>query len=248
MRGEFIGVWSDTWREIWQPLLDDDAVPADVFCELYRELAPALKVAPSVEDLADTIDNPLQSREAFERTSANDFAGERAIVNFLEAAHPAPDDLLGDELSNRYFNLLAEFIDKFSLRYDLRRPCTLCPTLTGMFASLLRNVNGLALADGNVAKRLKDVQEAVQDLRLGQTEGRISNCVAKQVMLLEAIGATAVGVTGSCCLTDDEQRSHAWLIAKSVNPRRSPFSSISISSRFLENLILVPVEKPVRGR
>lgn len=163
----------------------------------FRHFAPALKARPSVEDLADIIDNPVQSREAFEKTSADDFAGERAMVTFLEAAHPALDDLTGDELSNRYFNLLAEFVDKFSLRYDLRRPCTLCPTLTGMFANLLRNVNGLALADGNVAKRLKDVQEAVQDLRLGQTEGRISNCVAKQVILLEAIGATAVGVTGS---------------------------------------------------
>lgn len=197
MRGEFIGVWSETWREIWTPLIDHEGVREDIFCELYRELAPALKARPSVEDLADIIDNPVQSREAFEKTSADDFAGERAMVTFLEATHPALDDLAGDELSNRYFNLLAEFIDKFSLRYDLRRPCTLCPTLTGMFASLLRNVNGLALADGNVAKRLKDVQEAVQDLRLGQTEGRISNCVAKQVMLLEAIGATAVGVTGS---------------------------------------------------
>ena len=43
----------------------------------------------------------------------------------------------GDQaLSNRYFNLLSGFIDKFSLRYDLRRPCMLCPTLPGLFASL----------------------------------------------------------------------------------------------------------------
>ena len=66
-----------------------------------------------------------------------------------------------------------------------------------MFANLLRDLNGLGLADRNVAKRLKDFQEALQDLRLGQTEGRITNCVAKQVMLLEAIGATAAGVTGT---------------------------------------------------
>ena len=42
MRGEFIGVWSETWREIWLPLIDHEGVPEDIFCELYRALAPAL--------------------------------------------------------------------------------------------------------------------------------------------------------------------------------------------------------------
>ena len=88
MRGEFIGVWFETWREIWLPLIDHEGVPEDIFCELYRELAPALKNPPSVEALADIIDNPVQSREAFEKTGANDFAGERALVAFLEALTP----------------------------------------------------------------------------------------------------------------------------------------------------------------
>jgi hypothetical protein len=195
MRGEFIGVWSETWREIWLPVIDSENVPEDIFCELYREFAQALKVRPSVEDLADIIDNPAQAREAFERARCDDLAGERALVSFLEEAHPALEDLGGDELSNRYFNLLAGFIEKFSLRYDLRRPCTLCPNLSGIFASLIRDLNALGNVDGNIARRLKDFKEAVQDLRLGQTEGRIANCVAKQIMLLEAIGATGDGVT-----------------------------------------------------
>lgn len=93
MRGEFMGVWSETWREIWLPLIDHDDVPEDIFCELYRALAPTLRNQPSVEALADIIDNPVQSREAFEKTGANDFAGERALVAFLEAAHSALDEL-----------------------------------------------------------------------------------------------------------------------------------------------------------
>jgi len=197
MRGEFIGVWSETWREIWQPLIELEDVHEDIFCELYRELAPALEATPSVEALADIIDNPAQSREAFEKTSANDFAGERSLVTFLEAAQPALDDFAGDALSNRYFNLLASFIDKFSLRYDLRRPCTLCPTLPGMFASLVREIDALGIANANIAKRLRDFKEAVHDLRLGQTEGRIANCVAKQVMLLEAVASAPGGSVGT---------------------------------------------------
>lgn len=197
MRGEFIGVWSETWREIWRPLIDHEGVPEDIFCELYRELARALKDKPSVEALADIIDSPVQSREAFEKTGANDFAGEPALVAFLEAAHSALDELAGDELSNRYFNLLASFIDKFSLRYDLRRPCTLCPTLPGVFASLVRDLRALASQDAHLDALMKDFENAVRDLRHDCSDGRIKTCIQKQVNLLEAIGRTAPGVTGT---------------------------------------------------
>lgn len=197
MRGEFIGVWSDTWREIWLPLIDHEDVPRDIFCELYRALAPALKKPPSVEALADIIDNPLQSREAFKKTASDDFAGERALVAFLEAAHSALDELAGDGLSNRYFNLLTAFIDKFSLRYDLRRPCTLCPTLPGVFASLVRDLRVLASQDAHLDALMKDFENAVRDLRHDCSDGRIKTCIQKQVNLLEAIGRTAPGVTGT---------------------------------------------------
>ncbi len=197
MRGEFIGVWSETWREIWLPLIDHEDVPEDIFCELYRELAPALKARPSVEALADIIDNAAHSREAFEKTGANEFAGERALVAFLEAAHSALDELAGDELSNRYFNLLARFIEKFSLRYDLRRPCTLCPTLSGVFASLVRDLRVLASQDAHLDALMKEFENAVRDLRHDCSDGRIKTCIQKQVNLLEAIGRTAPGVTGT---------------------------------------------------
>ncbi len=195
MRGEFIGAWSETWREIWLPLIDHEDVPEDIFCELYRELARALKDKPSVEALADIIDNPVQSREAFEQTGANEFADERALVAFLEAAHSALDELAGDELSNRYFNLLAGFIEKFSLRYDLRRPCTLCPTLPGVFASLVRDLRALASEDAHLDALMKDFENALRDLRHDCSDGRIKTCIQKQVNLLEAIGRTTPCIT-----------------------------------------------------
>jgi hypothetical protein len=117
-------VWSEIWREIWAPLIDQENVPEDIFCELYRALARALRVPPSVEELADIIDSPMQSRQAFEAMRAEHFAGERGLVTFFEAAYPALEDLAGDSLSNIYFDLLAGFIDKYSLRYDVRRPAS----------------------------------------------------------------------------------------------------------------------------
>lgn len=197
MRGEFVGVWSETWGQIWLPLTDHEGIPEDIFCELYRELAQALKDKPSVEALADIIDDPAQSRDAFEKTSANEFTGERKLVAFLEAAHSVLDDLSGDALSNRYFTLLASFIDKFSLRYDLRRPCTLCPTLPGVFASLVRDLRALASQDAHLDTLMKDFENAVRDLRHDCSDGRIKTCIQKQVNLLEAIGRNAPGVNGT---------------------------------------------------
>lgn len=195
MHGEFIDVWSATWQEIWLPLIDRQDVPEDIFCELYRELAKALKSPPSVEELADIIDNPFESRQAFERTTSQQLAGERELVVFFEAAHEALAELGGDALTNRYFNLLTVFIGKFSLRYDLRRPCLLCPTLPGLFASLVRDLRAIASQDLNVDQLMKEHEDAVRDLRFGCTDGRIKTCIGKQFMLLEAIGALDPGVT-----------------------------------------------------
>ena len=197
MRGEFIGVWSETWREIWAPLIELENVPEDIFCELYRELAPVLKAPPTVEALADIIDNPIQSREAFEATRAEDIAGERGLVSFLEAAHTALDELAGDPLSNSYFNLLAAFIDKYSLRCDLRRPCTLCPTLPGLFVSLVGDLRAVTTKDTHLDALMKEFESAVRDLRTDCSDGRIKTCIQKQVNLLEAIGRMFPGVTGT---------------------------------------------------
>ena len=201
MRGELIGVWAETWRQIWLPLIeqpladDDEGLPEDIFCELYRVLALALSPRPSVEDLADIIDNPVQSREAFEATSANDLVGERALAGFFEAAYDALEELGGDHLTNRYFNLLSGFIDKFNLRYDLRRPCVLCPTLPGLFASLVSDLRALTSQDLHLDQLMKEYEDAVRDLRFGCTGGRIKTCIGKQFMLLEAIGALDPGET-----------------------------------------------------
>lgn len=206
MRGEFIGVWSETWREIWLRLIDEslgeneEGVPEDIYCELYRELAKVLKTPLSVEALADIIDNPVRSREAFEHSRAEDIAGERALVGFLEAVYGTLEEFGnpgGDVLTNRYFNLLGGFIEKFSLRYDLRRPCILCPTLPGVFASLVRDLHALTAADPHLDALMKDFDSAVRDLRHDCSDSRIKTCIQKQVNLVEAIGRSFPGVTGT---------------------------------------------------
>jgi hypothetical protein len=195
MRGELIGVWSETSREIWDVLAAQETAPRDLFCELYFELSSTLSAKPSAQQLADIVDDPVRSKEAFENITADQFSGERGLATFFENAHAIFDDFGGDSLSNHYFNLLAMFIDKFSLRYDLRRPCMLCPTLPGVFASLLRDLRAITSQNANLDKLMKEFEEAVRDLRYGCSEGRIKTCIGKKFMLLEGMGALCPGVS-----------------------------------------------------
>lgn len=195
MRGEFIGVWAETSREIWEQLASEETAPDDIYCELYRELSSALKKKPTLEELANIIDNSVQAKEVFQNTKAEDFAGERALVGFFEKTHEALDDLVGDALANPYFNLLTTFIEKFSLRYDLRRPCQLCPTLPGVFAGLVRELRTVTANDAHLDALMKEFESAIRDLRADSSEGKIKTCIQKQVNLLEAVGGKCPGVT-----------------------------------------------------
>lgn len=195
MQGELLSVWSETRRELWSPLIDSEQVGSDIFCELYRTIAPALARKLTIEELADLIDSPEQSREAFERISESDIESEILLLSCFEEMHFTLEEFGGDALSNLYFNLLSRFTQKFNLRYDLRRPCTLCPTVPGIFNSLVGQLQNYAHRDEHLAPLLHDFEESVRDLRHGCTEGRIRTCLGKQFMLLEALGASAPDIT-----------------------------------------------------
>ncbi len=283
MRGEFIGVWEETYREIWNPLLQQEAVPSDVYSALYQELYEAIGDTPGVEfslqindaiQLREAFDRALtlagvvvgreeadgtyaavdqpdvtarraaiesalanligdsanaahalnqalrelasepvrraeareralglilneagKSQEAFEEVRASMLIGERAIVTFLESVFDILEEYGGDALSNPYFNLLTTFIEKFSLRYDLRRPCLLCPTLPGVFNSLVRDLKEATIKDVHLNGLMKDYEEAIRDLRTDCSDTRIKTCMVKQINLLEAMGSSTSGVT-----------------------------------------------------
>lgn len=195
MKGEFVPVWAELWDLVWLPVATHEAAPNDLFCELYRELAKALATPPSIEQLADIIDNPQQSQEVFKAVDCREFASERALVTFLEAVYEVLEDIGGDNYANEYFNALEAFIGKFSLRYELRRPCLLCPTLSGLFASLVNDLRALTARDAHLHGLMRDFETSVRDLRSDATDGRIKTCIQKQVNLMEAIARQHPGVT-----------------------------------------------------
>jgi hypothetical protein len=197
MRGEVIGVWSETWREIWSKLAKHPDAPEDLFCELYRELAGAFETTLDVTALADIVDEPDQARTVFRKTRAAAFRGEVALLEFFERAHNVVVDLGGDPLANRYFLLMEAFLDKYSLRYDLRRPFSLNPTLPGVFARLVRELREATYQDAELHPLMVEFEDAIRDLKTSQSAGRIKTCIQKQVNLLEAIGQRCPGVTSN---------------------------------------------------
>ncbi len=195
MHGEFIGVWAETTREIWDVIESLEDAPDDLYCELYRELSSAMKTSLTLEQLADIIDDPVQSKHAFQSVSVEELAGEHALVVFFENTHDVLNELADDSLSNPYFNLLETFVEKFSLRYELRRPCVLCPTIAGVFASLMYDLRTITMKDTHLNNSMNELDSAIRDMRIDCTDVRIKTCIQKQINLLEAMGSIFPGVT-----------------------------------------------------
>lgn len=196
MKGDFISVWSEMWRQVWRKLSDYPQAPRDLFCELYRELERAFvtRLDPSAE-LAAIIDDPENARTAFRDTRATELSGEGSIIRFLERSHETLVEMGNPRLVDKYFNLVSGFIEKYSLRYELRRPFTLHPTLPGVFAKLVQELRQTAEQDATLNHAMHDFEEALRDLRNGQTGPRIKTCMHKQMILLEAMARQYPGVT-----------------------------------------------------
>ena len=203
MRGEFLGVWSESWREIWSKLARNTKAPDDLFIQLYRVLDTAISVPPHHTDeekasaqmrLAEILNDPALARKAFMKTKSRSLCGERLLVEFFERAYQVIEEVGGDLLANRYFNLVFAFINKYSLRYDLRRPCFLHPTLSGIFANLMRDIKTATTQDAHLNSLMKDFESAIRDLRIECSDSRIKICIHKQINLMEAMGARYPGV------------------------------------------------------
>ena len=197
MKGEVVAAWESLWYKVWIPLSLREDAPPDLFCELYRELAPKLRVPLSAQDLADVIDSQEQSQSAFEAVTSSDIGGEVLAVRFLEDAYVAIDDFGVPEFTDAYFELLRSFIETFNLRYDLQPPCNLSPTLPGLFANLLCDLRSHVNGHYHLKGLMDDFEHAMRDLRVDQSERRIKTCIQKQFNLLEAVARSAPCVTHS---------------------------------------------------
>ncbi|MDA9865560.1 hypothetical protein N9C96_02675, partial [bacterium] len=119
---------------------------------------------------------------------------EAQIVKALEDAFEVFQEYGGDDLSNDYFLAFERFLEKYSLRYDLRRPFSLHTTLPGIFAKLVRELKAAAVADEALAGMMTDFEEAMRDLRDDKSDRRMRQCIEAQFKLIEAFAQKYPGV------------------------------------------------------
>lgn len=112
---------------------------------------------------------------------------ERQVVKALEDAFEAIEDYGGGNLANAYYLIVEGFLEKFSLRYDLRRPFSLHPTLPGMFARLIRDLKQVTAQDAALSALMRDFEDNIRDLKTERSPRRIKQCLAAQFNLLEAL-------------------------------------------------------------
>jgi hypothetical protein len=186
-----------------------------LYVEAYKAFTPALRGEgnQSVERdgnyaLVGAIDigaisNDFQRAEVeFAGIRADFFASEYSLVQFCENAYDVIEEF-DEKIAARYRALLRLFVEKFSLRYEVRDPCELCPTLPGIFASLVRRLKTSCEVDAHLNELMSDFEESLMDLRAKSTGRKIKTCMAKQINLLEAIATrhpdTSRNTIGAIC-------------------------------------------------
>lgn len=189
-----------------------------LYVEAYKAFTPGLRGvrdenSQSVEQdgnykLVGAIDigaisNDFKRAEVeFAAIKAEYFDSEYSLVQFCENAYEVIEEF-NEKLAARYRALLRLFVEKFSLRYEVRDPCELCPTLPGIFASLFRGMKTSCQLDPHLDELMSDFEEAIMDLRAKTSSGKIRTCMVKQINLLEAIAArhpdTSRNTIGAIC-------------------------------------------------
>jgi hypothetical protein len=139
--------------------------------------------------------DPEDARNWLRERLRHTLKSEADAVRALEKAFICVDEIGGDDLSNRYFNLVEAFLRKYSIRYDLRRPFSLHPSLPGIFASIWSEVRALGLGNAELENSIQEFDDAFRDLKLGPNAGRLKSCFIKQFNMLEAIAARNPKVT-----------------------------------------------------
>jgi hypothetical protein len=210
MLGELGQVWPSAWVEIWVPLLHHPEFGDDLARDLFREHMPEPRSARAATELSEnelsklqtairvheeTAASAVKARAALKRAWFKNPKEEVVAIAFLEKSYSIFEEYNDGNYANDYFNRVDQFLKRYSLRYDLRRPLTLHPTLTGIFASLVKELRSISLQDAHLQNLLNEFEEALRDLKADLSQARIKTCLQKQFNLLEAVGRTFPGVT-----------------------------------------------------
>lgn len=138
--------------------------------------------------------NGLGSRTYFRKTVVST-QSEFEMIAFLEAAYETIDAFGIANLTSRYKQLVRDFLEKYSLRYELVGAFSLRATISGLFAGLMKEIKTASTGNDHVMEMFSEFEHAFSDLRTDRSQPRLKTCIQKQFNLLEALGANNPNVT-----------------------------------------------------
>ena len=195
MRGEFLPIWRGMWEPFWVPL-HKKADHKDLFCELSRASILFEDNRADLTPFATELSNPKRGRDYFRTKHRAVVSTEAAACKFLNHIYASLVDY-DDGLAELYLTELKDFIETYSLRYEVRDECKLVPTLPGVYARMIRNLKDTLHENPGLATHLDDFLEAVGDYVERPSEGRLKTTFLKVFNLLEAMARNRVETNGA---------------------------------------------------
>jgi len=195
MRGQLIDAWDQTLTEIWAPLYERDGTPLDLFASLYPELAKALQVTPTEDELLTVSNDAGLSRERFFGTRRADFASEFALTRFWEEAFGVLLDAGSDSLASNYESMTRIFLDRYNLRYRIVSPYRMVPRLPALLGGMIEEVELRVFSDPDLRELHQAAELAFEDLSAKGRPVDIRNCIARICNFAEGLAIRMPGVT-----------------------------------------------------
>jgi hypothetical protein len=193
MSGGFRGHWEYMAADVWEPLAAHEKAPPDLFGDLFYAGDDYLALPTSEAVLEEILNDADKARQAFLPLKGSDFAGETAIVRFLEEAHKIIDDY---DIAGyaEYFKLLVKgFIRKYNLRYRLDDPFALRFLLPGSFSNLYLELNRVNTTNPHLSGLLQDFEHAFDSYARSQNPADLKTCIAKASNYAEGLASHTLG-------------------------------------------------------
>lgn len=195
MRGQLIDAWDQTLTDIWSPLYEQEGAPLDLFASLYPELAKALQIAPTEDDLLTVSNDADISRQRFFGTRPADFASEFALTRFWQDAFEVLSDAGPDSLATNYESMTRTFLDRYNLRYRIVSPYRMVPRLPALLGGMIEEVELRISNDPDLCELHQAAELAFEDLSANGRPVDIRNCIARVCNFAEGLAIRMPGVT-----------------------------------------------------
>lgn len=201
MSGSLHQAWEYLAEELWEPLADytakDAAAPLDLFGDLFAAADECLSPRPSDAELEETRNDPYKARQRFMALKGTDFAGEAAIVHFLEVARDVIADYEIQGFEELYHRRLRGALHKFNLRYRLDEPFVLRFLLPGSFTNLYAELRRLNAGNADLFMLWGDFESAFDRFSRTQSDVDLRNSIAKASNYLEGLAGETRGQPGT---------------------------------------------------